>query len=229
MVEHSVRVHAEKDGNFRRQVSSFRNTISKDGPHQPEKGRYILYCALICPWACRTLHTRALKQLEDIIEVAIVNWKLTPNGWSFEKTDEVETGDPIYGAANTKELYLKADPNYTARYTVPILWDKKLNTIVNNESSEIIRILYTAFDDVLPEGSPAKGKTYYPTDNVEAIKKIDELNEWIYPNINMVSTRPALLPHKRSMTRNAKTSFLHLTNSKTFFRMVETTSSPKSV
>lgn len=184
MVEHSVSVHADKDGNFRRQVSSFRNTISKDGPHQPEKGRYILYCALICPWACRTLHTRALKQLEDIIDVAIVHYSLTPNGWPFTRTDEFETGDPLYGFENTKQLYLKADPEYTARYTVPILWDKKLGTIVNNESSEIIRILYTAFDDLLPTDSPAKGKTFYPTHNAEAIRKIYELNEWIYRDIN---------------------------------------------
>lgn len=184
MVEHSVAVHAGKDGNFRRQASAFRNTISKDGPHPPEKGRYILYCALICPWASRTLHTRALKQLEDIIDVAIVHYSLTPNGWSFSVTDSVETGDPVYGFENTKQLYLKADPSYTARYTVPILWDKKLGTIVNNESSEIIRILYTAFDDLLPDDSPAKGKTYYPSDNVEAIQKIDELNEWIYSDIN---------------------------------------------
>ncbi|EST07497.1 Glutathione S-transferase, N-terminal [Kalmanozyma brasiliensis GHG001] len=184
MTEHSVAIHAGKDGNFRRQVSSFRNTISKVGPHQPEKGRYILYCALICPWASRTLHVRALKQLEDIIDVAVVHYTLTPNGWPFEITDKAETGDPLYGCENTKELYLKADPNYSARYTVPILWDKKLETIVNNESSEIIRILYTAFDDLLPEDSPAKGKTYYPIDQPEAIRKIDELNEWIYPNIN---------------------------------------------
>ncbi|KAI3477267.1 hypothetical protein L1887_61042 [Cichorium endivia] len=130
---------AGQDGQFRRQVSAFRNTISPDGPHEPERGRYILYCALICPWACRTLHTRALKQLEDIIDVAIVHYELTPNGWSFARVDEVETGDPVHGFENTKQLYLKADPEYTARYTVPILWDKKLGTIVNNESSEIIR------------------------------------------------------------------------------------------
>ncbi|CBQ71728.1 related to ECM4-protein involved in cell wall biogenesis and architecture [Sporisorium reilianum SRZ2] len=184
MVEHSVSIHADKDGNFRRQVSSFRNTISKDGPHPPEKGRYILYCALICPWASRTLHVRALKQLEDIVDVAIAHWALTPNGWTFQKTDEVETGDPVYGLANTQQLYLKADADYTARYTVPVLWDKKLGTIVNNESSEIIRILYTAFDELLPDDSPAKGKTYYPTDNAEATAKIDELNEWIYHSIN---------------------------------------------
>ena len=184
MVEHSVTVHAGEDGSFRRQVSSFRNTISKDGPHQPEKGRYIIYCALICPWACRTLHTRALKQLEDIVDVAIAHYSLTPEGWPFTVTDSIETGDPVHNSANTKELYLEADPNYTARYTVPILWDKKLGTIVNNESSEIIRILYTAFDDLLPADSPAKGRTYYPTDNPDAVRKIDELNEWIYADIN---------------------------------------------
>jgi putative glutathione S-transferase len=181
MVEHSVSVHAGQDGQFRRQVSAFRNTISPGGPHEPERGRYILYCALICPWACRTLHTRALKQLEDIIDVAIVHYELTPNGWSFARVDEVETGDPVHGFENTKQLYLKADPEYTARYTVPILWDKKLGTIVNNESSEIIRILYTAFDDLLPANSPARGKTYYPA---EASGKIDELNEWIYRDLN---------------------------------------------
>ncbi|PWZ00757.1 hypothetical protein BCV70DRAFT_100570 [Testicularia cyperi] len=181
MVEHSVSVHADKDGNFRRQVSSFRNTISQHGPHQPEAGRYILYVALICPWACRTLHVRALKQLESIIDVAVVDYELTSNGWTFNTRTPEGTGDPVYNSSNTKELYLRADPDYTARYTVPILWDKKLDTIVNNESSEIIRILYTAFDDLLPQDSPARGKTYYPESHRA---QIDEVNEWIYPGIN---------------------------------------------
>lgn len=181
MVEHSVKDHADKDGNFRRQISSFRNTVSLSGPHEPEAGRYILYVGFICPWACRALHVRALKKLEDIIDIAIVDYELTPDGWTFSKRTPEATGDPVYGSANTKELYLRADPDYAARFTIPILWDKKLGTIVNNESSEIIRILYTAFDDLLPADSPAKGKTYYPESHRA---QIDELNSWIYDEVN---------------------------------------------
>lgn len=179
--DHSVTQHAGSDGQFRRQESTFRSTIAPGTEHPPEKGRYILYVALICPWACRTLHVRALKQLEDIIDVAVLDWQLTEKGWTFNRRTKEATGDPVLGKQLIREIYHHDDPDYSLRYTVPVLFDKKTEKIVNNESSEIIRILYTAFDELLPDGSPAKGKTYLPTEHAA---EIDELNGWIYDKIN---------------------------------------------
>ncbi|BFZ62034.1 hypothetical protein YB2330_003113 [Saitoella coloradoensis] len=177
----SIYKQADTDGKFKRQDAQFRNTISKDGKHQPEKGRYLLYANLLCPWACRTLITRSLKGLEDIIDVSILHYTLTENGWTFESDTAEATGDPLFGAKYIKEIYHKANPDYKLRYTVPVLFDKKLNTIVNNESSEIIRIFNEAFDELLPTDSPKRGLTFYPED---LRQEIDGLNEWVYHNFN---------------------------------------------
>lgn len=160
-------------GEFKRQESRFRNTISNesDNPYQPEAGRYHLYVSLACPWAHRTLIFRTLKQLEDIISVSIVKPEMLENGWEFGKD-----GDPLYQNEFVYQLYLQAAPDYQGRVTVPVLWDKKTKTIVNNESSEIIRILNTAFNELT-------GNTddYYP----EALRpEIDDINEKIYHTIN---------------------------------------------
>ena len=135
----------ESKGAFKRQDSKFRNTIStdSDNPYQPEAGRYHLYVSLACPWAHRTLIFRALKGLESLIDVTVVQAQMLENGWEFD-----DEKDPLYGFKYAYELYLKSDPSYEGRVTVPILWDKKTQTIVNNESAEIIRIFNTAFNEL---------------------------------------------------------------------------------
>ncbi|KJA23158.1 hypothetical protein HYPSUDRAFT_40330 [Hypholoma sublateritium FD-334 SS-4] len=171
----------EPDGSFKRPDSSFRDVIEKGGRFTPEEGRYHLYVAFSCPWATRTLIVRKLKGLDSIIPVTIVSPRIGPNGWAFGSVDRFEGAeeDPLYQSAHIKDLYFRADPNYSGRFTVPVLWDKKLHTIVNNESSEIIRIFNTAFNEFLPKEKAALN--YYPED-LKA--QIDELNDWIYPNIN---------------------------------------------
>ncbi|KAI5996200.1 glutathione S-transferase [Pisolithus albus] len=160
----------ENDGSFKRAPSAFRNWIySKDGQFPAERDRYHLYVSYACPWATRTLITRKLKGLEDIIPVTVVSPHMGENGWPFASVDPF----PV------KDLYFKADPNYGGRFTVPVLWDKKQNTVVNNESSEIIRMLNSAFNDILPPEKAAVD--IYPE---ELRKQIDEVNSWVYDTVN---------------------------------------------
>ncbi|KAJ1963925.1 S-glutathionyl-(chloro)hydroquinone reductase [Dipsacomyces acuminosporus] len=175
---------SSSDGEFRRQVSSFRSQVEARNPNAEfpaEPGRYHLYVSLACPWAHRTLIVRKLKGLDDIIGVSVVHYLMGQNGWEFASPDEVSgaTLDEINGAKYIRELYFKAEPSYSARFTVPVLWDKKRQTIVNNESSEIIRMFNTAFDDLLaPE---FRGITFYPED---LQPQTDEINGWIYDTVN---------------------------------------------
>ncbi|KAH8798692.1 glutathione S-transferase [Flagelloscypha sp. PMI_526] len=166
------------DGSFLRQASSFRNWIKKGGEFAPERDRYHLYVSYGCPWATRTLIMRKLKGLEEIIPFSVVSPRLGERGWLFASEDPypgVDT-DPLNNASTLREIYEKVEPGYKGRVTVPVLWDKKLKTIVNNESSEIIRMFNSEFDELVP-GRP----DYYPL----ALKKeIDEVNEWIYESIN---------------------------------------------
>ncbi|KAI0760529.1 glutathione S-transferase [Fomes fomentarius] len=169
------------DGSFNRPPSSFRNTIEKGGKHEPEKDRYHLFVSYGCPWATRTLIVRKLKGLDDIIGLTAVVPHLTENGWPFAKVEPFPGADrdPFYDSSYLKEIYLKAEPNFTGRFTVPVLWDKKLETIVNNESSEIIRIFNTAFNELLPADKAALD--LYP----ELLrKKIDDINGWVYDTVN---------------------------------------------
>jgi len=163
-------------GEFRRQDSRFRNWLTTNGEAGPngepgfkaEKGRYHLYVSLACPWAHRTLIFRQLKQLQDYIDVTVVEPTMLENGW--------EMSDPLYGLDFMYQLYLKADASYEGRVTVPVLWDKQTQTIVSNESAEIIRMLNTAFDHLT-----GNTEDYYP----EALHEtIDTLNERIYETIN---------------------------------------------
>ncbi|KAI8924618.1 glutathione S-transferase, C-terminal [Entophlyctis helioformis] len=170
------------NGEFIRQVSSFRSTISTDpaNPFQPEADRYVLYISHACPWAHRAAIVRSLKGLQHVLPLAVVDWHLASDlGWHFSSPDVTPgaTEEPLYGFKYLHELYYKANPDYSARFTVPVLWDKKLGTIVNNESSEIIRILNTAFD----QWSSAPGVTYYP----EHLRpQIDAINSWVYDTVN---------------------------------------------
>ena len=171
-------------GRFKRSESAFRNWLTADGTPGPsgsggfaaEKDRYHLYVSLACPWAHRTLIVRALKGLENLISVSVVHPLMLENGWTFGDDFPAATGDSLYQHDYMYQLYLHADPHYTGRVTVPVLWDKKQQTIVSNESSEIIRMLNTAFD-----GHGARAGNYYPDD---LQSEIDELNGWIYDTVN---------------------------------------------
>lgn len=159
-------------GEFIRQDSQFRHWIGKEG-FVPEAGRYQLFVSLACPWAHRTLIFRKLKKLEHIIGVTIVDPKMLEHGWVFS---EVSQDNPIEGIDYLHQVYTTADAKYTGRVTVPVLWDKKRRTIVNNESSEIIRMFNSAFNDLTGEHSD-----YYPQ---QLQADIDELNQLVYDNIN---------------------------------------------
>ncbi|MEO0881997.1 MAG: glutathione S-transferase family protein [Pseudomonadota bacterium] len=171
-------------GRFVRGESQFRNWITPDGAPGPsgaggfkaEAGRYHLYASYACPWVHRTLIFRSLKGLEDLIDVSFVHWFMGDKGWAFEKDLDGIVGDCLHGFDYAYEIYVKADPDYSGRVTVPILWDKKLSTIVSNESSEIIRMLNSAFDDV-----GAKPGDYYPA---AYRAEIDALNDRIYHTVN---------------------------------------------
>ncbi|HBS42400.1 MAG TPA: glutathione-dependent reductase [Oceanospirillales bacterium] len=173
----------DDEGRFIRQTSSFRHWITADGSAGPtgdagfkaEKDRYHLYVAYICPWASRTLMARALKGLEDVISVSVVNPVMTNQGWQFGGHDGADE-DVLNGARYIHELYTRADSHYTGRATVPVLWDKKTGTLVNNESADIVRMLNTAFD-----GLGATGPDLYPQ---ALAAEIDTLNAHIYDNLN---------------------------------------------
>ncbi len=170
-------------GGFVRQVSGFRNWITPDGAPGPsgeggfraEAGRYHLYVALICPWASRTLIARKLKGLDALISVCVVEPALTEQGWRFGDTPGADL-DTLNGATYLHEIYTRADPAYTGRATVPVLWDKKQQTIVNNESADILRMLNSGF------GALADARIdLYPRD---LQGEIDALNDDIYPRLN---------------------------------------------
>ena len=170
-------------GRYIRNDAQFRNWVTADGDAGPtgvggfeaESGRYHLYVSMACPWANRTLIFRSLKGLENHISVSVVHWHMAENGWTFEPADGV-IPDSVNSAHYLHEVYSAADPAYSGRVTVPVLWDKKTNTIVSNESSEIIRMLNSAFD-----GIGAKPGDFYP----EALRaEIDEINARIYSNVN---------------------------------------------
>ena len=170
-------------GRFVRTQTQFRNWITADGSAGPtgqagykaETNRYHLYVSLACPWASRTLMIRTLKGLEDMISISVVHPLMLEHGWTFEEGEGV-IGDPIFQARYFHEVYTAVKPDYTGRVTVPVLFDKKTKTIVNNESSEIIRMLNTAFDDL-----GAKPGNYVPD---QWLEEIDAVNDFVYHRIN---------------------------------------------
>ena len=168
-------------GRFVRKESQYRNWVTADGSPGPsgtggfraEAGRYHLYVSYACPWAHRTLILRAVKGLEDMISVSVVHWFMGEYGWTFE---DAEIPDTVNHAQFMHQVYTAANPDYTGRVTVPVLWDKHQGTIVSNESSEIIRMFNSAFD-----GVGAAAGDYYP----EALREeIDTINERVYHTVN---------------------------------------------
>ncbi len=171
-------------GAFKRSAAQFRNWITTDGTPGPsgrggfeaESGRYHLYVSHACPWAHRTLIFRELKGLRDHISVSVVHPDMLDKGWTFETDDYGATGDKLFGHDFAHQIYTRADPKYSGRVTVPILWDKVEKTIVSNESSEIIRMFNAAFN-----GITGNTDDYWP----EAMRdEIEEVNARIYSDVN---------------------------------------------
>jgi putative glutathione S-transferase len=170
-------------GEFKREQAQLRNWVTSDGSAGPsgkegfkaEKDRYHLYVSLACPWAHRTLIFRKLKQLEDIISVSVVSPDMLENGWTFDKNNH-STGDHLFGFDYMHQVYTENQSDYSGRVTVPVLWDKKTQQIVSNESAEIIRMFNSAFNELT-------GNTFdfYP----ESLQtEIDDINEFVYDSIN---------------------------------------------
>jgi putative glutathione S-transferase len=177
--------HTERtpNGRFVRSTTRFRNWITQDGAAGPTGGggfaaardRYHLYVALACPWAHRTVIMRTLKGLEEVVSMSVVEPLYGPHGWRFG-TSPGTTPDIVNGASELAEIYLRADPRYSGRVSVPVLWDKERRTIVNNESAEIIRMFNGAF------GRFTNVRTdYYPPALRE---EIDRVNALVYDNVN---------------------------------------------
>jgi glutathionyl-hydroquinone reductase len=173
----------ESGGRFRRQESRFRNWVTADGSpgatgeggFAAEPGRYHLYVSLACPWAHRTLILRELKGLAPLVDVSVVHWRMREHGWTFDDGPGVRA-DPIHRARFLHQVYTAADPRFTGRVTVPVLWDRQRETIVSNESAEIIRMFNGAFDRV-----GARPGDFYPQ---PLRADIDRFNARIYETVN---------------------------------------------
>ena len=195
-------------GHFKRADSSFRNWITADGAPGPtgdggfkaEAGRYHLYVSLACPWAHRTLIFRKLKKLEDAISVSVVHPLMLEQGWEFRPEDDADaTADPLFDAKTLWQVYVNADPHYSGRVTVPVLWDKQKNTIVSNESAEIIRMFNAAFDGLT--GSTAD---FCPAD---LLPEIDEINRLVYDSVNNGVYKAGFATTQDAYAQNVTTLF----------------------
>ena len=170
-------------GEFKREAAQLRNWVTEDGSaglsgdagFKAEKDRYHLYVSLACPWAHRTLIFRHLKGLEDYISVSVVSPDMLEHGWTFDK-DNHSTGDALFDSDFMHQIYTRNKADYSGRVTVPVLWDKKTQRIVSNESAEIIRMFNSAFN-----GLTANERDFYPQ---SLRSEIDEVNEFVYHNIN---------------------------------------------
>ncbi|MEP1209791.1 MAG: glutathione S-transferase family protein [Rhizobiaceae bacterium] len=173
----------DEQGRFIRQTSGFRNWVTPDGSPGPtgeggfkaEAGRYRLYVGLICPWASRALMARKLKGLDDVIPITVVEPVLTSQGWRFGTYPDADQ-EPLFGYDYMHQLYTRADPDYSGRATVPVLWDMQNHVMVNNESADIVRMFNSAFDELVP------GRVdLYPQD---LAAEIEELNDALYDSFN---------------------------------------------
>ena len=170
-------------GEFKREAAQLRNWVTEDGSagqsgdagFKAEKGRYHLYVSLACPWAHRTLIFRHLKGLEDYISVSVVSPDMLEHGWTFNK-DNHSTGDALFDSEFMHQIYTRNKADYSGRVTVPVLWDKKTQRIVSNESAEIIRMFNSAFNALT-----GNERDFYPQ---SLRSEIDEVNEFVYHNIN---------------------------------------------
>ena len=193
-------------GRFVRAESSFRRWVTSDGRAGPtgeggfaaERGRYHLYVSLACPWAHRTLILRRLKKLEDVISVAVVSPLMGDAGWTFDES-EGSTGDPFNGAKTLADICRLADPRFTGRVTVPVLWDKARRTIVNNESPEIIRMLNSAFAAFTNDRAD-----YYPS---ELRAEIDRINARVYNDVNIGVYRAGFATKQNAYEEGCRTVF----------------------
>ena len=170
-------ITSDEKGSYARLPRTFENKISSDDAvYTPDSKRYHLYVSYACPWATRALIYRKLKSLEDHISVDVVHPDLLEEGWAFDDSYPGATKESLYGFKFLRELYQKSDPNVTTSVTVPVLWDKQTETIVNNESSQVIRIFNSAFNELT-----GNNENYYP-DHLQ--EEIDKLNDWIYNSVN---------------------------------------------
>ncbi|RDW78649.1 glutathione S-transferase family protein [Aspergillus mulundensis] len=203
----------DKSGEFKRQASVFRNWISREAGAEfpPEKDRYHLYVSYACPWAHRTLIARKLKGLDDIISYTSVHWHLGEKGWRFATPDEDIPGastipDPIHSEyTHLRDIYFANEPDYTGRFTVPVLYDKKTKRIVSNESSEIIRMFYYEFDDLLP--AQYQKVDLFPPPLRE---QIDATNAWVYDDVNNGVYKSGFATTQEAYEKNVTTLFSSL-------------------
>ncbi|KAL1311827.1 hypothetical protein AAFC00_001903 [Neodothiora populina] len=203
----------DKSGEFKRQQSVFRDWISKEpGARFPaEKDRYHLYVSYACPWAHRALIVRKLKGLEDYITFTSVHWEMLEKGWRFATAGEDVPGentvpDPVHEQySHLRDIYFENNKDYRGRFTVPTLYDKKQKCIVNNESSEIIRMFYREFDHLLPE-------KYAKIDLLPSAleNQIEETNEWTYNDINNGVYKSGFATTQEAYDKNVKTLFKSL-------------------
>ncbi len=197
------------DGEFKRSESQFRNFITADGSPGPtgtggfkaEAGRYHLYVSLACPWAHRTLIFRKLKGLEAMIDVSVVDYLMKENGWTFQASDAEDhwLGDQLHDHSFMHQLYTQADPQYSGRVTVPVLWDTQQNTLVSNESADIIRMFNSAFDDL-----GATELNFYPN---ELQSEIDRINDRVYNDINNGVYKAGFATTQKAYEKNVKALF----------------------
>ncbi|UUL82958.1 glutathione S-transferase family protein [Sphingomonas qomolangmaensis] len=196
----------DEKGDFQRADSTFRDWLTADGSPGPdgqrgvraEADRFHLYVSLACPWAHRTLIVRALKGLEDLLPVTVVGPIMGKHGWSFQE-EFGGTGDPLYGFDHLHQIYTRSDPTMSGKVTVPVLWDRKEARVVNNESSEIIRMFNTAFDDL-----GAKPGDFYPA---ELRGEIDALNDRVYQTVNNGVYRAGFAKQQAAYEKAARALF----------------------